>query len=190
VRQLLRKPPPGADVYVQDEAEMSMFPTLTRMWTPRGVQPKIPAPGVSPAKRYESVAINWRTGSHERVSGLKRNADIFCHVVEKCVTRSAKRKRRVILITDGPRFHKPEGSKKVRALLERHGEHLSIVYIPAYDPDSNPTELHWRHWRPKVTHNHKHASIEDMLACSTRYHRRCKQSPNSVLYKIGSPFAV
>jgi DDE superfamily endonuclease len=104
-----------------------------------------PCTRCSPAKRYESVAINWRTGDHERVTGLKRNADIFWHVVERCVTRSAKRKRRVILIPDGPRFHKPEGSRKVRALLERHSEHLSIVYIPTYDPDSNPTELHWRH---------------------------------------------
>src|SRR6516164_11549804 len=67
--RLLRHPPRGADVYVQDEAELSLFPTLTRMWMPRGRQKRVRAPGVHPPKRHECAATDWRTGAIVRVRG-------------------------------------------------------------------------------------------------------------------------
>jgi hypothetical protein len=58
ITRLLRHPPAGADVYVQDEAEQSLFPTLTRMWMLRGRQKKVRAPGVHPPKRHECAATD------------------------------------------------------------------------------------------------------------------------------------
>jgi hypothetical protein len=52
---------------VQDEAELSLFPTLTRMWMLRGQQRKIRAPGVRPPKRHECAATDWRTGEIVRI---------------------------------------------------------------------------------------------------------------------------
>lgn len=87
---------------MQDEVEMSLFPTLTRTWMPRGQQRKVKAPGVRPTKRHEVAATDWRTGEIVRVRSEKRNAEAFCNLVEQCVERSACRKRRVIIVTDSP----------------------------------------------------------------------------------------
>src|SRR5262245_31758700 len=119
--RLLRHPPRGADVYVQDEAELSLFPTLTRTWMLRGHQKKVRAPGVKPPKRQECAATDWRTGAIVRVRGAKRDAVTFGRLLEACLARSARRKRRVIMVTDRAKIHTQEGSRLVRALLQRCG---------------------------------------------------------------------
>src|SRR5512147_26998 len=98
ISRLLKHPPRGADVYVEDEAELSLFPTLTRMWMRRGQQRKIRAPGVHPPKREEYAATDWRSGKVVRIRALRRTAEAFCQLAEKCLQRSARRKRRVILV--------------------------------------------------------------------------------------------
>jgi transposase len=177
------------DVYVQDEAELSLFPTLKRCWMLRGHQRKVRAPGQHPPKRQEYGATDWRTGEIVRVRAKKRNAQAFCRLVEKCVQRSAKRKRRVIIVTDGARIHKPEKSKRVAELLQRHGCRLRLRYIPTYSPECMPMERLWNDWRNKVTHNHDRDTLYQLLADSDRYFQRCKRNPQAVLRTIGSPFA-
>ena len=132
--RLLRHPPRGTDVYVEDEAERSLFPTLTRMWMLRGQQRKIRAPGVHPPKRQECAATDWRTGTIVRVRAEKRDAEAFCRLVAKCLARSALRKRRVLIVTDSARIHRPETSKRVAELCQRYGRRLRLWYIPKYSP--------------------------------------------------------
>jgi hypothetical protein len=131
----------GADVYVQDEAEMSLFPTLTRMWMLRGKQHKIRAPGIHPPKRHECAATDWRTGTIVRIRSEKRNAQAFCRLAEKCMTRSARRKRRVIIVVDRARIHTPEGSRLVAELLKTYGGRLRLRYLPSYSPECMPMEI-------------------------------------------------
>jgi hypothetical protein len=182
-------PPRGADVYVQDEAELSLFPTLTRMWTRRGHQRKIRAPGVRPPKRHECAATDWRNGTIVRIRAEKRNAQAFCRLVERCMTRSARRKRHVIMVVDGARIHKPEGSRRVADLLQRCGQHLKLRYLPGYSPECMPMELLWNDWRDQVTHNHDRLKITELESDSDRYFARCARHPDAVLRRIGSPFA-
>jgi hypothetical protein len=92
----------------------------------RGQQKKIRAPGVHPPKRHECAATDWRTGNIVRIRTEKRNAAAFCRLVGKCIRRSARRKRRVIIVTDGARIHTPEGSKQVAELLQRYGRRLKL----------------------------------------------------------------
>ena len=74
-----------------------------------------------------------------RVRSEHRDAKAFCRLVEKCMARSAGRKRRVFIVTGGAKFHSPEGSKRVRQLLERYGYRLKLHYLPGYSPDCMPT---------------------------------------------------
>ena len=120
----------------------------------RGQQRKVNAPGVHPPKRYEVAAIDWRSGAVVRIRTQQRNADAFCRLAEKCVARSARRKRRVILVTDRARFHCRETSRQVAELLDRHDRHLHLRYVPSYSPECNPAELLWNDWRHYVTHDH------------------------------------
>jgi len=157
----------------------------------RGQQRKIRAPGDHPPKRQDAErgATNWRTGEIVRIRAEKRNAEAFCRLAEKCLQRSAKRKRRVIIVTDGARFHKPETSKRVAELLHRYGPRLRLRYIPKYSPECMPMEKLWNDWRDNVTHNHDRDALSQLLADSDRYFRRRKRNPQSVLRTIGSPFA-
>ncbi len=185
----MNHPPRGTDVYVEDEAELSLFQTLTQMWMLRGHQRRVRAPGVHPPKREEFAATDWRSGQMVRVRAETRNAEAFCRLVEQCLERSGRRRRRVIIVVDGARFHTKEGSKRVAALLKRHGRRLRLRYIPSYAPDCMPMELFWNDWRDHVTHNHARENIIDLESDSDRYFAWCAKHPQAVLRTIGSPFA-
>ena len=154
----------------------------------RGQQKKIKAPGVRPPKRHEVAATDWRTGDIVRVRSEKRNAEAFCQMVEACLARLGSRKRRVIIVTDGARFHKPETSKRVAVLLDGYGSRLTLRYFPSYSPECNPMELLWNDWRDNVTHNHHRSQIGKLEGDSDRYFERRACDPKSVLRTLGSPF--
>jgi transposase len=185
----LRHPPRGADVYVEDEAKLSLFPTLTRMWMRRGQQRKIRAPGVHPPKREEYAATDWRSGQVVRIRALRRTAAAFCQLAEQCLQRSARRKRRVILVVDRARFHRPDTSKVVAELQQRYGRRLTLRYLPTYSPECMPMELLWNDWRDHVTHNHNRDAISDLETDSDRYFAWCAKHPQAVLRTLSSPFA-
>src|ERR1700739_4919669 len=105
---------------------MSLFPTLRRMWMLRGEQRKIRAPGVHPPKRHECAATDWRTGDIVRIRVQRRDAAGFCRLVEKCLMRSARRKRRVIIVTDRVRIHTSEGSRQVAELFKPYRSRLKL----------------------------------------------------------------
>jgi hypothetical protein len=176
-------------VCLEDEAELSLFPTLTRMWMQRGHQRKIRAPGVSPAKRQEYAATDWRTGEIVHLRSTHRDAQSFCRLAELCLARSARRKRRVILLVDNFRIHTPEGSKRVAALLKQSGRRLRLRYVPKYSPECMPMELIWNDWRDHVTHNHDREHIEQLESDSDGYFAQCRRHPDKVLRTLGSPFA-
>lgn len=159
------------------------------MWMFRGQQRKIRAPGVRPPKRHECAATDWRTGEIVRIRAKKRDAEAFCRLVEKCLARSARRKRRVILVTDGAKFHTPEGSKRVAQLLARHGRRLRLYYLPSYSPECRPMEWLWEDWRDQVTPNHDRTQIKRLERDRDNYFARCARNPQQVLHTIGRPFA-
>lgn len=168
---------------------MSLFPTLTRTWMLRGQQRKIRAPGVHPPKRHECAAADWRTGAIVRIRSKQRNAKAFCRLVEKCLTRSARRKRRVIIVADRARIHTPEGSRLVAELLKKYGRRVRLRYVPSDSPECMPMEIFWNDWRDQVTHNHDRLTIKDLERDSDRYFARCARHPDDVLRRIGSLFA-
>lgn len=155
----------------------------------RGEQRKIRAPGVHPPKRHECAATDWRKGNVARIRTEKRNAKAFCRLVEKCLTRSARRKRRVIMVADRARIHTPEGSWLVAELLKKYGRRLRLRYVPSYSPECMPMEMFWNDWRDQVTHNHDRLKIKDLEIDSDRYFARCAHHLDDVLRRIGSPFA-
>ena len=69
---------PRADLYLQDEVEVALHPTLTRVWCRRGRlgQRKVQAPGTN-AKRSGFGLVDWRTGwfdwSWPRGAGPRRS---------------------------------------------------------------------------------------------------------------------
>jgi DDE superfamily endonuclease len=178
-----------ADLYLQDEVEVALHPTLTRVWSRAGRagQRLVQAPGKN-FKRYGFGLVDWRDGHLDFELAEGRRAAPFCAQLRRAVARSQTHGRVAMVILDNLGIHTPKGSRLLRALLAELGEQLVLVYTPTYDPDANRIEWLWRALRRAVTHTHQRASLAELLADADRWARTI--SPAEVLSQIGSPFAT
>ena len=178
-----------ADLYLQDEVEVALHPTLTRVWCPRGRrgQRLVEAPGKN-AKRYGFGLVDWREGWFDWALADGRRAAPFCAQLRRAMTRSAARGRRAVVLLDNLSIHTPRGSRLLRAMLDesnRDEERLVLVYTPAYDPEANRIEWLWRALRRAVTHCHTRETLDLLLADADAW--ATALAPDQVLAHIGSP---
>ena len=179
---------PRADVYLQDEVEVALHPTLTRVWSPRGRrrQRLVETPGNN-EKQYGFGLVDWRDGwlDWERAPG--RRAAPLCAQLRRAVARSQARGRIALVLMDNLGIHTPKGSLLLRQLLAELRGQLVLVYTPAYDPESNRIERLWRSLRRAVTHTYTRTTLPPLLEDADGWARTI--SPMEVLRQIGSPFA-
>ncbi len=177
-----------ADLYLQDEVEVALHPTLTRVWSRKGRrgQRLVEAPGTN-RKKYGFGLVDWRDGWFDWELADGRRAAPFCTQLRRAVARSVARGRIAIVLLDNLGIHTPRGSRLLRTLLEELGERLVLVYTPTYDPDANRIEWLWRLLRRAVTHTHRRETLEPLLADAEAWARDI--TPADVLSQIGSPFA-
>ena len=179
---------PRADLYLQDEVEVALHPTLTRVWSRKGRrgQRLVEAPGTN-TKRYGFGLVDWRDGWFDWELAEGRRAVPFCAQLRRAVERSAARGRVAMVLVDNLSIHTPRGSRLLRALLDELGERLVLAYTPTYDPDANRIEWLWRAFRRAVTHTHRREALAPLLADAQEWARAV--TPAEVLRQIGSPFA-
>ena len=180
---------PGADLYLQDEVEVALHPTLSRVWCAKGRrgQRLVEAPGSNDA-RYGFGLVDWRTGWFDWSLETGRRAVPFCAQLRRALKRSARRKRIALVRCDNLSIHTPRGSRLLRALLAEvnaTSERLVLVYTPAYDPDANRIEWLWRALRRAVTHCHTRRTLDPLLADADTW--ATALTPREVLTHIGSP---
>ena len=96
---------PRADVYLQDEVEVALRPTLTRVSCRKGWrgQRLVEAPGNN-AKQYGFGLVDWRDGWFDWRRAPKRSAPPVCAQLRRAVERSQARGRiaLVLLVTWAP----------------------------------------------------------------------------------------
>jgi transposase len=179
---------PRADVYLQDEVEVALHPTLTRVWCRKGRrgQRLVEAPGNN-AKEYGFGLVDWRDGWFDWQRAPKRSAPPLCAQLRRAVERSQARGRIALVLLDNLGTHTPKGSLLVRALLDDLCGHLVLVYTPTYDPEANRIEWLWRALRRAVTHTHSRETLALLLEDADAWARTI--SPTDILRQIGSPFA-
>ncbi|MGH2457076.1 MAG: transposase [Candidatus Limnocylindria bacterium] len=179
---------PRADLYLQDEVQFALHPTLTRVWCRRGRhgQRLVEAPGAN-RKLYGFGLVDWRDGWFDGRLAPGRTADAFCAQVRAAVARSQARGRVAIVVADNAGTHTAAGSKLVRTLVAELADRLRLVYTPAYDPDANRIEWLWRMSRRAVTHNHRHPDLAALAAAALAHFRHLAAHPEAVLAHIGSP---
>jgi putative transposase len=182
---------PGADLYLQDEVEVALHPTLTRVWCRRGRrgQRLVETPGTN-RKRHGFGLVDWRDGWLDWSLEAGRRAAPFCAQLRRALARSTARGRTALVLLDNLSIHTPRGSKLLRALLAEAGERLVLVYTPRYDPEANRIEWLWRALRRTVTHNHQRETLEPLLADADRWAAGLSAaglSAAAVLSQIGSP---
>jgi len=177
-----------ADLYLQDEVEVALHPTLTRVWSRSGRagQRRVQAPGTN-AKQYGFGLVDWRDGDLDWALADGRRAAPLVAQLRRATARSRSRGRIAVVILDNLGIHTPKGSRLLRALLIELGEDLVLVYTPTYDPDANRIEWLWRSLRRTVTHTHQRQTLTELLADADRW--ALTITPAKVLSQIGSPFA-
>jgi hypothetical protein len=178
-----------ADLYLQDEVEVALHPTLTRVWSRAGRsgQRLVQAPGKN-FKRYGFGLVDWRDGHLDFALAEGRRAAPLCAQLRRAVARSQTRGKIAMVILDNLGIHTPKGSRLLRSLLAELGGQLVLVYTPTYDPDANRIEWLWRALRRAVTHTHQRQTLAELLADAQRW--AATISPAEVLSQIGSPFAT
>ena len=181
---------PRADLYLQDEIQAALHPTLTRLWSPRGRrgQRHVEAPGTN-AKVTGFGALDWRDGFFHGLTAPGRRAAPFVEQLGALVARSRARGRLALVLADNLSTHTPAGAKLVRQFLAAHPEAVVLVYTPAYDPDANRIEWLWRPTRRAVTHAHRRTRIDELAADLTDHFAALAAHPDAVLRHVGSPNA-
>ena len=180
---------PRADVYLQDEVEVALHPTLTRVWCREGRrgQRLVEAPGTN-SKAYGFGLVDWRDGWVDWRRAPKRAAPPWCAQLRRAVERAQARGRLARVLLDNLGTHTPKGSLLGRALLDELRGQLVLVYTPTYDPEANRLEWLWRALRRAVTQTHSRESLPPLLEDADAWARTI--SPTDILRQIGSPFAV
>jgi transposase len=179
---------PLADLYLQDEVQFALHPTLTRIWSRRGRhgQRRIETPGEN-AHVYGFGLVDWRDGWFDGRFAPGRTAAPFCEQVKAAVARSQARGRVAIVIVDNLRTHTPAGSRLVREMVAEYAGQLFLVYTPKYDPDSQPIEQLWRVSRRVVTHNHQRRDLVSLTGDAQEHFQALRENPAAVLRHVGSP---
>lgn len=175
----------GVDLYTQDEADLCLLPTLTRTWMVRGQQLKLRAPGSPNAKRSVSAATAVADGTTLWRTDEKRSATQFALTLIACANRSTARGRLAGLVIDNAPGHRVGKTGRLRQVMNVLKGRVVLVYLPAYSPDLQPEERLWRQWRPAVTHNHRRATIEELVHDSDAWFERRAQEPTSILHMLG-----
>jgi transposase len=179
---------PRADLYVQDEVEIALHPTLTRVWCRKGRrgQRLVEAPGNN-SKEYGFGLVDWRDGWFDWRRAPKRSAPPLCAQLRRAVERSQARGRLALVLLDNLGIHTPKGSLLLRALLAELRGQLVLVYTPTYDPEANRIEWLWRALRRAVTHTHTRETLALLLEDADAWASTI--TPYEILRQIGSPFA-
>lgn len=182
---------PQADLYLQDEFQVALHPTLTRVWCRKGRrgQRKVQAPGNN-QKVYGFGLVDWRDGWLDGRIAPKRSAEPFCEQLKTAIARSKERGRIALILCDNLGTHTPRRSRLVRRLLAEYEGQIRLVYTPTYDPEANRIEWLWRIARRVLTHNHQREALETLITDTKALFKDLQHHPEAVLRHVGSPMAA
>ena len=164
IRALLRSLPDSETAVFQDEVDINTNPKIGSMWMRLGQQAEVVTPGNN-VKRYLAGSLNWRTGKLILTEGRPnqgRNADLFLAHLDE-LRRRLRRYRRIHVICDNAKFHRPDRCRKVQEYLAQWGHRIVLHFLPTYAPETNPIERVWWHLHEEITRNHRCQNIDALL---------------------------
>lgn len=127
-------PQEHVELWTQDEARLGLKPILRRQWSPRGARPIATA---RPA--YEWL---WLYAAVHPASGRVfwlvlpyLNAQLMQRFLDEFARTHATQGKRIVMVLDGATAH--------RANSLRVPAGITLVQLPPYTPELNPTERLW-----------------------------------------------
>lgn len=166
--------------YYADEFNLSWFPTIRALWSPRGQQVMIPTPG-QPTKHFGLGAVNYHTGEtvvlFRRRKRRQEVAELLQALLDKHPTET------IYLAWDNAYTHQDDA---VEAVVRAAAGRLVLLYLPTYSPWLNPIEMLWRHFRREVTHCELFENVQALLRAARNFFDRYNLCPARLLSVIGS----
>jgi hypothetical protein len=156
------KPDASEALVFQDEAEIHLHPTLTRMWAPVGRQPKVPAPGRN-QKHVVYGGVDYATGKITYTLAATKSGLCFLAFLMTLVRVYAGRKVRVVC--DNAGYHH---TKAVEQWLATNRDKIEVFWLPPYCPSLNLIERLWGHLKRTVLANVLFADMDDLIAAFRR----------------------
>ena len=127
-------PAEAVELWTQDEARLGLKPVTRRVWAPKGGRPAAHArPGYEwlwlfAAVHPASGRVFWLVLPYLNAGMMQRFLDAFAR-------EHAPAGGRIVMVLDGASAH--------RARSLRVPERITLVSLPAYTPELNPTERLW-----------------------------------------------
>jgi hypothetical protein len=162
----------GAWIVFEDEAGQNLRPPKARTWAPRGQTPLVRVSGKGSGRVSMAAAVCYRPGARPRMFYR-----LAAHRGRTGERRSLSEDDYARLITAAHhQLHAPliwcwdnlntHHSRVMRAFLDAHADWLTVVALPAYAPELNPTEGVWAHVKRQLA-NHTAWTV-DLLAATVR----------------------
>ena len=158
-----------------DECEVHLHPTLTKVWTLRGVRPVVPAAGTN-RRLCVYGALNYRTGKSHYLVHPKKNAQQFCEFLQQLLESHSE--QRLVLVIDNASYHHTQA---VHQLLDDHRDHAIVVWLPRYSPELNLIEGLWGYLKRSALNNYFYGEIESMEAAIQQAFGELQQHPETAL---------
>ncbi len=173
-----------ADLYLQDEVEVALHPTLTRVWSRAGRsgQRLVQAPGKN-AKQDGFGLVDWREGHLDWAVADGRRAVPFCAQPRRVVARSQARGRIAMVILDNLGIHTPRG----RGCCEPCSPSWASSWCWPTPPPTTRTPTASSGCGGPCADTHQRQRLQDLVADADRWARTIPAA--KVLSQIGSPFA-
>ena len=142
------------EIWTQDEARVGQHGTITRLWAETGTRPRVLRDyrfesdyifgAICPALKKASALVFSGVGAEE----------MSMHLNE--ISESVAENAHAVIIMDRAPWHK--------AVIVP--TNISIIYLPSYSPELNPTEQIWDFLRSNYLSNRVYETIDDVFdAC-------------------------
>jgi transposase len=155
------------ELWWQDEARVGQQGTLTYVWAERGTRPSVPRD-----QRYKWTYI-FGAVCPERDHGAalvlpQANARAMkLHLQE--ISLQVRPGAHAVLILDRAGWHRTGGNLLVP-------DNLSLLHLPPYSPELNPTENIWQYLRQNHLSNQVHATYKAVVdACCEAWNKLVAQ---------------
>ena len=170
--------------YYADEFNLSWFPTLRAMWSPKGQQVMIPTSG-QPKKHYGLGAVNYHTGETVVLMRKRKRRSEIAQLLQALLDKHPT--GTIYLAWDNVSTHQDD---EIEAVVRGAAGRLVLLYLPTYSPWLNPIEMLWRHYRREVTHCELFETVHALLDATRDFFARYNEMPDRVLSIIGARIKV
>lgn len=149
------------ELWATDEVHFQQHGSRCRMWIPP--EEKDPVLLHKPTRKSVGYfgAVRISDGKFVYQSEKEKfNGMSFHSFLKKLRKVSARKGKRVVVITDNARYHHANLHKKWR---KKHEESFSLLFLPPYSPELNPIERVWKLTRRLCLHNIYFPTLNDVV---------------------------